>query len=125
VSAIAIDLPVEVMAARDGIVAFAEREVIPRHQAHQMLFEDPRALYREDGRFSDALLSVIREVRTAAAQAGFYQMCVPESLGGGGLGHLAYYVAWEALFHRCGRGTGSCCTRSRTGPSGRAGCCRS
>ena len=29
-------------------------------------------------------------------------MCVPESLGGGGLGHLAYYVAWEALFHRCG-----------------------
>jgi len=29
-------------------------------------------------------------------------MCVPEELGGGGLGHLAYYVAWEALFHHCG-----------------------
>ncbi|MGB1424328.1 MAG: acyl-CoA dehydrogenase family protein, partial [Pseudomonadales bacterium] len=26
----------------------------------------------------------------------------PEALGGGGLGHLAYYAAWEALFHRCG-----------------------
>ena len=29
-------------------------------------------------------------------------MCVPEALGGGGLGHLAYYVAWQALFHHCG-----------------------
>ena len=29
-------------------------------------------------------------------------MCVQEELGGGGLGHLAYYVAWEALFHDCG-----------------------
>ena len=101
-SAIAIQLPQEVQAARDGIVAFAEREVIPRHQANRALFDDPRALYREDGRFSDALLALIREVRTASAAAGFYQMCVPESLGGGGLGHLAYYAAWEALFHRCG-----------------------
>jgi acyl-CoA dehydrogenase len=76
--------------------------VIPRHEQHGGLFEDPRALYREDGRFSDELLVLIREVRTASATAGFYHMCAPESLGGGGLGHLAYYVAWEALFHRCG-----------------------
>ncbi len=41
-------------------------------------------------------------MREAAAQAGFYQMCAPETLGGGGLGHLAYYAAWEALFHECG-----------------------
>jgi acyl-CoA dehydrogenase len=99
---IAIDLPADVLAARDGIVAFAQKEVVPRHEAHRALFEDPRALYREDGRFSSDLLRLIREVRTASARAGFYQMCVPEALGGGGLGHLAYYVAWEALFHRCG-----------------------
>jgi alkylation response protein AidB-like acyl-CoA dehydrogenase len=101
-SAIAIELPEDVKAARDGIVAFAEQEVIPRHEENRSLFENPRRLYREDGRFSDELLALIREVRTASAAAGFYQMCVPESLGGGGLGHLAYYVAWEALFHRCG-----------------------
>jgi len=101
-SAIAVQLPDDVTAAREGILAFAEQEIIPRHDANRTLFEDPRALYREDGRFSDALLALIREVRTASAAAGFYQMCVPESLGGGGLGHLAYYVAWEALFHRCG-----------------------
>ena len=59
-SAIAIDLPDDVVAARDGIVAFAEQEVIPRHQLNHELFENPRALYREDGRFSDALIKLIR-----------------------------------------------------------------
>jgi len=102
VSAIAIDLPEEITAARDGIVAFAKHEVIPRHVENRALFEDPRTLYREDGRFSDAAIELIREVRMASAEAGFYQMCAPEALGGAGLGHLAYYVAWEALFHACG-----------------------
>ena len=101
-TAVAIDLPEDVVAARDGILAFADQEIIPRHRANATLFENPRALYREDGRFSEELLALISEVRTASAGAGFYQMCVPEALGGGGLGHLAYYVAWEALFHHCG-----------------------
>jgi alkylation response protein AidB-like acyl-CoA dehydrogenase len=86
-SAIATELPQDVRTARDGLLAFAEQEIITRH---------------ENGRFSEEIIALITEVRTAAANAGFYQMCVPESLGGSGLGHLAYYVAWEALFHRCG-----------------------
>jgi alkylation response protein AidB-like acyl-CoA dehydrogenase len=102
VSAIAIQLPDEVIAARDGIVSFAEHEVLPRHAKNRALFDDQRAIYREDGRFSDAVMGLIREVRMASAEAGFFHMCVPEALGGAGLGHLAYYVAWEALFHRCG-----------------------
>jgi alkylation response protein AidB-like acyl-CoA dehydrogenase len=101
-TAIATPLPPDVIAARDGLLAFARREILPRHEQHRALFDDPRALYREDGRFSDELIGLIREVRTASAAAGYYQMCVPEALGGGGLGHLAYYVAWEALFHFCG-----------------------
>jgi len=101
-TAIAIELPTDIRAARDGIVAFANQEILPRHEANQDLFENPRRLYREDGRFSDELNALISEVRTASAAAGFYHMCVPEDLGGGGLQHLAYYVAWEALFHHCG-----------------------
>ena len=101
-SAIAIETPEDVAAARDGILAFAEQEILPRHAKHQALFDNPRALYEEDGRFSAALQELISEVRQTSAQAGFYQMCVPEALGGGGLGHLAYYTAWQALFHRCG-----------------------
>ena len=53
-SAIAIEIPQDIAAARDGILAFADQEIIPRHQANAALFENPRALYREDGRFSDA-----------------------------------------------------------------------
>ena len=77
-SAIATDLPDEVVTARDGIVAFAEREVIPRQQRNRELFENPRALYREDGRFSDALIELIREVRVASAEAGFIRCASPK-----------------------------------------------
>ena len=101
-SAIAWELPEDIRAVRDGLLDFARKEVLPRHQAHRDLFEDPRRLYREDGRFSDALKALIGEVRRVSAKAGYYNMCVPESLGGGGLGHLAYYVGWEALFRLCG-----------------------
>jgi alkylation response protein AidB-like acyl-CoA dehydrogenase len=101
-SAIAFELPSEVRTAREGLAAFARAEILPRHEKNRDLFENPRRLYREDGRFSDQLLALIREVRQAAAKAGFYAMCVPESLGGGGLGHLAYYAGWEELFRTCG-----------------------
>ncbi len=101
-SAIAAKLPEDVQMARDGLLAFADQEIITRHDAHRTLFEDPRRVYDADGRFSEEIIALIIEVRTASADAGYYQMCVPESLGGSGLGHLAYYVAWEALFHRCG-----------------------
>ena len=101
-SAIAFDLPDDIAAVRDGLNAFARAEVIPRHEAHRDLFEDQRRLYDEDGRFSKELVGLIGEVRRAAAQAGYFGMCVPEALGGGGLGHLAYYVGWEELFRTCG-----------------------
>lgn len=101
-TAIAHELPEDLVATRDAILDFARHEVVPRHQQHQQLFDDPRRLYREDGRFSDELLALIGEVRQASARAGFYHMCAPESLGGAGLGHLAYYVAWEAMFHQFG-----------------------
>lgn len=101
-TAIATPLPDDIAAARDAIVTFAEREVLPRHEQYQDVLEDPRKRYRDDGRPSDAALEQIRATRMAAAEAGFYHMCAPLELGGGGLGHLAYYVAWEALFHRCG-----------------------
>jgi len=101
-SAIAFEMPEEVISARDGILAFAKNEVMPRHEKNATFFEDPRKVYREDGALSDEAVRLIREIRMASAEAGFYHMCVPEALGGGGLGHLAYYVAWEALFNLCG-----------------------
>ena len=101
-AAIAFDIPEDVLAMRDGLRAFAEAEVLPRHQANHDFFEDQRQIYDEEGRFSDKLLTLIGEVRRAASKAGYYQMCVPEELGGGGMGHLAYFVGFEELFRTCG-----------------------
>jgi alkylation response protein AidB-like acyl-CoA dehydrogenase len=102
VSAIAFELPEEINEVRDGIRAFAMAEVIPRHEANRELLENPRLKYEEDGRLSAPVRQLIKEVRMASAGAGYYHMCVPESLGGSGFGMQAYYACWEELFHTCG-----------------------
>ena len=99
---IAFDLPAEISAVRDAIEVFVRREVLPRHEQHAALLDDPRRRYAADGRYADEVYAIIREVRIASAAAGFFNMCVPQAIGGGGLGHLAYFVAWQAVYHTCG-----------------------
>lgn len=100
--AIAFELPDEVRAVRDGLEAFLKAEVVARHDRHHDLLANPRRTYDDDGRYVPEVVALIREVRMAAAEAGYYNMCVPESLGGAGLGLLAYYVCWQHAFHTCG-----------------------
>ena len=99
--AIAFEYPEEVRAIRDGLDRFIRSEVVPRHERDAAIFEDERRLYGDDGRYHPTVLEHIREVRMAASQAGYYTMCVPESLGGQGLGHVAWFGAWERIFHAC------------------------
>lgn len=101
-SAIAFDLPDDVVAVRDGVLRFVEADVIPALDRNHALLADARRLYAEDGRYAPPVRDLIRDVRMASARAGFYAMCAPEAIGGGGLGHLAYYVAWEAIYRRLG-----------------------
>ncbi len=101
-TSIAFELPAEIIAVRDAIEVFVRREVLPRHEKHAALLDDPRRRYAADGRYADEIYAIIREVRMASAQAGFFNMCVPEAIGGGGLGHLAYFVAWQTVYHTCG-----------------------
>jgi len=101
-SAIAMDLPPEVQSAVDGIESFARAEILTLHDANRGLLENPRRAWREDGRHADEVVALIGQVRRRASEAGYYTMCVPESLGGAGLGHLAYFAAWQRLFHVCG-----------------------
>ncbi|MDP6069803.1 MAG: acyl-CoA dehydrogenase family protein [Alphaproteobacteria bacterium] len=101
-SAIAFDIPDEIEAVKDGLTGFLDAEVIGRHEKHHELLSNPRHTYGEDGRYVPEVVALIREVRMAAAEAGYYNMCVPEDLGGAGLGKLAYYVCWHHAFHHCG-----------------------
>src|SRR5262245_20200214 len=100
--AIALDLPEEIVAIREGISAFIRAEVVPRHDKHHDLLTDPHRLYAKDGRYVPEVVALMREVRMASAKAGYYTMCTPTELGGGGLGMLAYFVGWEQIYRQCG-----------------------
>lgn len=86
----------------EGLRSFLRREVVTRHQRASIDLNDPWQAYGPDGRYRPEVLALLREVREASADAGYYTMTVPESLGGGGLGFEALYRAWEAVYHECG-----------------------
>jgi acyl-CoA dehydrogenase len=100
--AIGFVLPDEVQAVVEGVDAFTRAEVIPRFEANLALLDDVRLRYDDSGRYVDEVVDLIREIRTASARAGYFNLAVPASMGGGGLGHLAYYAAWERIYHLCG-----------------------
>ncbi len=99
--AIAYQYPDEVRAIREGLDRFLKTEVIARHERHAALLDNERNLFTDDGRYHPDALALITEVRIAAARAGYYTMCVPTDLGGQGLGNVAWFGAWERIFHTC------------------------
>lgn len=86
----------------DGLTAFIDAEIVTRHRDNEKMLSDPRQVYDPDGRYSQAMLELFREVRMTSANAGYYAMFVPEAIGGGGLGFEALFRVWEHIFHRYG-----------------------
>jgi acyl-CoA dehydrogenase len=101
-AAIATPLPDDIDAVLEGLEAFVRVEVIERSDKHAQLLDDVRRRYTPQGAFAPEVVELIREIRTASARAGYFNLAVPTSLGGGGMGHLAYYAAWEHIYHLCG-----------------------
>ncbi len=101
-SAIALPVPEELEDVLDGLERFVKTEVIARSDAHQELLEDVRQRFGPTGAYSPAVVELIREVRMASAEAGYFNLAVPQSMGGGGMGYLAYLSAWERIYHLCG-----------------------
>jgi acyl-CoA dehydrogenase len=88
----------------DGLRAFVAGEVEPLERANQELLENQRLAWDERGGHSADVLALMRQVREKSAEAGYYAMFAPEAVGGGGLGLLALYRAWEGLSHAVGPG---------------------
>jgi acyl-CoA dehydrogenase len=86
----------------DGIKEFVKQEVIPRHKENASLFDEPGLTFERSGHYTPRVLDLIREVRTASAEAGYYSMFVPSDLGGAGLGYAELFSAYKTLFHECG-----------------------
>lgn len=101
-TAIAFEYPDEIVTMLDALDRFIKTEILPRHERHAELFADTRRKYLPDGKFSPEVWDIIGEVRKASVEAGFYAMSVPEEIGGGGMGLLAYFAAWEFVSRTCG-----------------------
>ncbi|MDQ8729825.1 acyl-CoA dehydrogenase family protein [Bradyrhizobium sp. LHD-71] len=101
-TAIAYEYSDDLKAVLEAVQGFLKTEVFPRHQKHEELLTNQRLLYKEDGRFSHDAWEVISEVRMASAEAGFYAMCAPKEMGGGGFPVLGYFAVWEQIFRLCG-----------------------
>lgn len=86
----------------DGLLQFVRSEAEPLEAELADVAGDPRQLFDPDGRFHPRVVAARREVRRRSAKAGYYAMCVPASLGGGGLGRLVFFEAWDALTRRYG-----------------------
>jgi acyl-CoA dehydrogenase len=97
-----LELGAEIDSVLDGLRRFVAAEVTPFETALCDVLADPRRTYDPDGRYCAEVQHARREIRMRSARAGFYQMFVPDSLGGGGLGALALYAVWEDLYHRSG-----------------------
>jgi alkylation response protein AidB-like acyl-CoA dehydrogenase len=85
----------------DGLENFLVSEVDKLHADNAWL-DDQRQVYDPQGRYTPAVLDLIRRVRTRSATAGYYTMALPSSIGGSGLGFLGAFLAWERLFMHCG-----------------------
>lgn len=96
--------PAEVKDLAEAVLAFVEKEVVPRENANRELLDNPRRRYTEDGRYAPEVLALRREVRMKSAEAGFYTMFGSEKLGGGGLGALATVHVREQLGKEFGPG---------------------
>ena len=101
-TAIAYEYSDDVRSILTAVQAFVKKEVFARHEKHEALLTHQRLLYQEDGRFTHEAWQLISDVRTAAAKAGFYAMCAPKAMGGGGFSLVAYFAVWEQIFRMCG-----------------------
>jgi acyl-CoA dehydrogenase len=93
-----------VKGATSGMVQFVESEVVPMEQEMGDMLVDERKFFDERGAAVDEVMEAKRKVRMKAAEAGFYGMFAPESVGGGGIGIRVMVFVEEALYRKFGPG---------------------
>lgn len=82
-------IPDDIVAAGSSLLRFIKQEVEPLERDNAALLASERTIYDETGRFASEVLDLRTKVRKRSANAGFYTMFGPETLGGAGLGPVA------------------------------------
>jgi acyl-CoA dehydrogenase len=88
----------------ESLLGFVDAVAVPLEERNRALLDDPRRAYDERGAHSAEVRRLKAEVRSQSAEAGYYTMFVPKSVGGGGFGAQMLYRSWEALHRRYGPG---------------------
>ncbi len=87
-----------------GLQQFVETEVIPLEQEMGDVLIDERKFFDAAGRAVDEVMDARRQVRMKSADAGYYGMFAPESVGGSGLGVRTLVFVEEGLYRKFGPG---------------------
>ncbi|MCH7836477.1 MAG: acyl-CoA dehydrogenase family protein, partial [Chloroflexi bacterium] len=87
-----------------GLHQLVDTVALPLEAEHKEALKEERKFFREDGRICDEILDARRQVRMKSAEAGYYGMFAPESVGGGGIGARVMVFLEEALYRRYGPG---------------------
>ncbi|CAN7781800.1 acyl-CoA dehydrogenase [Cupriavidus necator] len=95
-------IPEEITAIGDALIKFIDREVTVLEDANRELLSSERNMFKPDGRYTDELLALKRQVRMRSAELGFYTLFGPQQIGGEGLGALAATTLQEQLNAHCG-----------------------
>lgn len=90
-------LPDDARMIRDAIAQFVEKEVAPEERRLAKELSDERFSLGEDGFLQPRIVEAVKRIRHKSAQAGYYAMHMPESVGGGGVSKVATYLAWKEL----------------------------
>ena len=87
-----------------GIQQFIDSAVLPMERDLGDVLTNERKFFREDGRATEEVLDARRQVRMKSAEAGYYGMFAPESVGGGGLGVRSMVFVEEGMYRKYGPG---------------------
>ena len=87
-----------------GIQQFIDSAVLPLERDLGDVLTNERKFFREDGRATEEVLDARRQVRMKSADAGYYGMFAPESVGGGGLGVRSMVFVEEGMYRKYGPG---------------------
>ncbi len=80
-----------------GLHQLVDAVALPLEAEHKATLTDERKFFTEDGRICDEMLDARKQVRMKSAEAGYYGMFAPESLGGGGIAIRVMVFLEEAL----------------------------
>ena len=88
----------------EGLLGFIDSEVLPLEEKFKETLHDERKLFGEDGLLAPEILEARNSIRRKSAQAGYYTMMAPESVGGGGLPWSVGPFLMEAMYRKYGPG---------------------